>query len=384
MKLIGLFIFGFLILNDSGAQQRKIYLAPDDHTDYMWSADEGGYRKAFLEMLDYYIKLNDSTANEPYPYQSKWNCDGSYWVYEYRQNRSPQQFAKLIDQVRAGRITVPLNTLPELTGIAPLEAIIRDMYFAGSLERKYGLDLDMVIEMEDQVLPLGLASLWAGSGAKYSWRGVCDCATKVTGLNARPHEIYWYKGLDDQKILMKWYSLKGDNRQPGGYAEARDPQKSILLCKDLMNTSKYPYQISGAFGKGWDDVKTTTSEFLRAAKANSDSEYQVIVSNETDFFKDFESAYGSALPSESVSYGSTEWGNSLASLAAVSAGVKRSVEKLRTAEAMFVLGNESWGTIEFNMPSAITETAISSDSEMYFTYTSEVGSSQVVFVYCTE
>ena len=192
----------------------------------------------------------------------------------------------------------------------------------GLLNDKYDLDLDLVIDMEDQVLPLGLSSLWAGSGAKYSWRGVCDCATKVTGLYSRPHEIYWYKGLDDQKILMKWYSLVGDNKQLGGYAEARDPQKSILLCKDLMKSSKYPYLIAGAFGKGWDDVKTTSSEFLSVAKANSDPDYQVIVSNETDFFKDFENSYGSVLPSESVSYGSTEWGNSLASLANVSAVCK--------------------------------------------------------------
>jgi citrate lyase beta subunit len=25
----------------------RIYLAPDDHTDYMWALDEEGYRKAF-------------------------------------------------------------------------------------------------------------------------------------------------------------------------------------------------------------------------------------------------------------------------------------------------------------------------------------------------
>lgn len=337
MKLVGLFIFGFLILHSTSGQQRKIYIAPDDHTDYMWSADEAGYRNAFLETLDYYIRLNESTTNELYPYQSKWNCDGSYWVYEYQQNRSGQQFSILINQIRDGKVTVPLNTLPGLLGIAPLEATLRDMYFAGSLERKYGLDLDLVINMEDQVLPLGLSSLWAGSGAKYSWRGVCDCATKVTGLYSRPHEIYWYTGLDNQKILMKWYSLVGDNKQLGGYAEARDPQKSILLCKNLMNSLKYPYQIAGAFGKGWDDLKTTTSEFIAVARANSDADNQVIVSNEIDFFKDFEQTYGSNLPSESVSYGSTEWGNSLASLADVSAGVKRSVEKMRTAEALYTL-----------------------------------------------
>ena len=337
MKLTGFFIFWLLLSGSAYPQQKRIYLAPDDHTDYMWSGNEETYRKAFLETLDYYIRINDSTANESYPFQSKWNCDGSYWIYEYQHNRSTGQFSKLMEQVREGKITVPLNSLPELPGAAPLESILRDMYYAGSLERRYGLDLDLVISMEDQVLPLGLASLWAGSGAKYSWRGVCDCATKVTGLYSRPHEIYWFKGPDDQKILMKWYSLIGNNMQLGGYAEARDPQKSVLLCKELMESPKYPYLISGAFGKGWDDLKTTTTEFIDVARANSDHEYQVIVSNETDFFKDFEKTYGDVLPSESVSYGSTEWGNSLASLANVSAGVKRSLEKLRSAEALFTI-----------------------------------------------
>jgi len=47
---------------------------------------------------------------------------------------------------------------------APLEATLRSMYFAGSLEKKYGLNLELAMSMEDQVMPLGLASLWAGSG----------------------------------------------------------------------------------------------------------------------------------------------------------------------------------------------------------------------------
>jgi len=333
-----IFLVGFTQLN--AQPSKRIYIANDDHTDYMWSGDEKTYRDAFLKTLDFYIKLNDSTANNPYQFQSKWNCDGSLWVYEYEKNRTPLQFAKLVEQIKNGKITVPLNTTVSVNGIAPLEVTLRDMYYAGSLERKYGLELFLAFNMEDQVLPLGLSSLWAGAGAKYSWHGVCNCATKVKGLFNRPHEIYWYKGLDDQKLLMKWYSMggKGDNnKELGGYAEARDPVKSIALCKDLMNSKKYPYNISGAFGKGWDDLVTTTTEFVDVARKNSNSEYQVIVSNEIDFFKDFEKEYGDILPSETVSYGSTEWGNSVASLAAVSATVKRSMEKLRSAEAMYTL-----------------------------------------------
>jgi len=320
----------------SQAQQKRIYIAPDDHTDYMWSGNEEQYATAFTKMLDYYIGLIDSTQHEPYPYQFKWNCDGSYWVYVYRQNRSQDQFNKLIGLIRDEKITVPMNTLVGLNGVAPFEATLRSMYFAGSLQKKYGLNLELAMNMEDQVMPLGLASLWAGSGAKYSWHGVCNCVTKVKGLDARPNQLYWYKGQDGQRVLMKWYSLTQslDNRELGGYAEAFDPVKSIKLCKELMQSEKYPYSVAGAFGMGWDSLAMMTGKFLTAARKGSDGDCQVIVSNELDFFRDVEKEYGQVLPSETVSYGTTEWGINLASLAAVSAGFKRSVEKLRTAEAL--------------------------------------------------
>lgn len=335
----------FLFIHIS-AQQKRIYIAPDDHTDYMWTTNEDGYKQAFLKTLDYYIKVNDSTAHLPYAYQNKWNCDGSFWIYTYEKNRSKKQFEHLIKQIKEDKITVPLNGLISLFGMVPFEATLRDMYYAGSLERRFRLKLDLVLSMEDQVLPLGLSSLWAGSGAKYSWRGVCACATKVTGLEYRANDMYWYKGLDDQKVLMKWYSVNHSmitNRKEyrynlGNYLEASNQKNAIIDCKDLMNDRKrYPYDISAAFGKGGDDLQTLTNKFPIIAKESSDSAYQVIVSNEVDFFRDFEKQYGDKLPSETVSYGSTEWGNSVASLAEVSATVKRSIEKLRTAEALYTL-----------------------------------------------
>ena len=143
----------------SAAQQKRIYLAPDDHTDYMWTADEETYRDAILQMLDYYLDLNDRTASEPYPFQSKWNCDGSYWLYLYGRHRSPEQWGRLLEQIRQGRITVPRNTMISVMGVAPLEATLRDMYYSGSMEREYGLPFPIALSMEDQVLPLGLSSL---------------------------------------------------------------------------------------------------------------------------------------------------------------------------------------------------------------------------------
>ncbi len=338
--------FWAIAIPDCHSQQKKIYIAPDDHTDYMWTGDEDTYKNTFLETLDYYIKLNDSTADLPYAQQNKWNCDGSYWIYTYEKYRTKEQFDKLLTQVKAGKITVPLNSMIVLLGAAPAEASLRDMYYAGYLKRRYGLDISIALNMEDQVLPLGLSSLWAGSGAKYSWKGVCACASKVTGLENRKNQVYWYTGLDRQKVLMKWYSpnpsmitkRKEYRYFLGTYLEANNPNNAIEDCKALMHQNPdYPYTMAAAFGKGGDDLKTLTNIFPKAARDKSDSSYEIIVSNEVDFFRDFEKQYGASLPSETISYGTTEWGNSFASLAEVSASVKRSIEKLRAAESLYTI-----------------------------------------------
>lgn len=72
------------------------------------------------------------------------------------------------------------------------------------------------------------------------------------------------------------------------------------------------------------------------AQQQSNSQRQVIVSNEKDFFEDFESNYGQALASQSITYGN-EWDLYSASMSETSARVKRAVEKLRTAELLATL-----------------------------------------------
>lgn len=34
-------------------QQKRFYIAPDDHADYFWIADDVTYRQSFLTMIDY-------------------------------------------------------------------------------------------------------------------------------------------------------------------------------------------------------------------------------------------------------------------------------------------------------------------------------------------
>ncbi len=332
----------FLCSPVSSQEKSKIYLAPDDHTDYFWTADDVQYRAAFLEMIDYYLDLADRTKDAPPEYQSRWNCDGSLWIWEYEKNKPAKDFDRLIERIRDGHISMPMTALANTYGAQPAEAVIRGMYYAGQLERKHDLRFPMAVAMENQTLPLGLGALWSGSGAKYSWRGVCACATKMEYKNfqQRDNEIYWWKGLDGSRVLMKWYSLGDNNASIGGYAEARKPRHAI----DWVNSNKgfkkrHPFGTIGLFGQGWDDLKTLSDEFIKVAKEKTTEDQQVIVSNEEDFFRDFEKHYGPRLSSESLAYGN-EWDLYCMSMAEQTARVRRAVEKLRTAEALATIVSE--------------------------------------------
>jgi alpha-mannosidase len=345
----------------ASAEPKRIYLANDDHTDYMWTADAETYNAVFVDLLDFHLRLTDETTNNPAPYQNRFNADGSYWLWQYERQKSPADFARLIARLKSGHISAPLNTLVSCYGAQPVEAVLRGMYYAGRLERRHDLRFELATANENQTLPLGLASLWAGAGAKYSWRGVCGCASQIPNavLNQRPHEIYWYAGPDDQRVLMKWHSLApGGNRGSGGYAEAFDPAAAVrFLDADAGFLSRYrapgaakPYTVRGAFGFGWDALDRKTGQpyapnakdyplaehFHVVAERETTSERQVIVSNQEDFFRDFEAKHGAQLPSQSVTFGN-EWDLYSASMAETSARVRRAVEKLRAAEAMATL-----------------------------------------------
>lgn len=327
------------------AQKEKVYLAPDDHTDYVWTGDEEAYRKAILQMTDYYLDLADKTAGEPKNFQSRWNLDGSIWMWIWENNRDQKQVDRLVSRLRDGHFSMPLTFAVSTYGGMPTEAALRGMYYAGSVERRYKLNFPMAIAMEDQTLPNGLGALWAGSGAKYSWRGICGCATKMGPfiLGERPHEIYWWKGPDYSKILMKWYSIHNEFSRkgayfPGSYLEARDPseESDISFLKNPQFRTNYPYNIFGFFGEGGDNLTTMNDNFVKAAKALSRPGREVIVSNEEDFFHDFEEHYGSKLPTVSGSFGN-EWDMYSASMQEVSSSVRRATEKLRSAEALETL-----------------------------------------------
>jgi alpha-mannosidase len=133
---------------------------------------------------------------------------------------------------------------------------------------------------------------------------------------------------------MKWNTMRNGNQSIGGYAEARNPSGAVsYLDGDATFRQSWPWDVSAAFGYGWDDLQTTTTAFEATAQSMASQNRRVIVSNEQDFFQDFLASYASQIPTFTGSFGN-EWDLYSASMGEVTADVRRHVEKLRTAEAL--------------------------------------------------
>jgi alpha-mannosidase len=143
---------------------RRIYIAPDDHTDYMWTADENAYRQAFVDMIDYYLDQADRTAAHRSEHQGRWNCDGSFWMWTYEHSKTRAEFERVLSRVRDGQSAC--RSRARLTyGGTPMEAVLRGMY-TWQNERRTAC-ASAAVAMENQTLPYGLGALWAGR-AKFS------------------------------------------------------------------------------------------------------------------------------------------------------------------------------------------------------------------------
>jgi alpha-mannosidase len=314
--------------------ETALYLANDNHTDYGWNASVAAYEAAMLAELDFYLARIAATAGAPPAEQARFAADCWYYVWLYEQARSPAQFAALVDAVASGHVSVPLNPLVILYGALPSEAAIRAGYYPGRLERRLGLRFPLAQDVENQTMPWGLASLWAGSGARFSWKGICACATQAPFAERRAELFHW-QGPDGRTLLTKWYDFDQASTSWGGYAEARDHLSLAAMQDALDRFTARGHPVTGLFGYGWDDVRVETDAVVDAVRRWNDAHPggpPAVVSNIVDYFEDL-AARGTPLPTLRGGWGN-EWDLWPATLAAPTADLRRAVERLRAGEAL--------------------------------------------------
>ncbi|HQP44851.1 MAG TPA: glycosyl hydrolase-related protein [Thermoanaerobaculales bacterium] len=327
------------ILAAGPAGAHDVYLMNSNHTDYNWNATAAQYDAAMLADLDYYLLQIAATAGNPPEEQSRYVPDCWWWLHLYQEHRSPAQFRQLLDAIRSGHITIPLNPFVTLYGALPTEAAIRAGYYPGRIAREFDLGFPLAEYRESATMPWGLASIWGGSDVRFSWKGICNCYQSAPLRN--DDELFWWQGPDGKELLVKWYNLIGDNRDWGGYSEARlnlnDPAR-IDLNITRTQTRMPGIPLTGLFDAGWDEVGYQTTSFVDSAQGYNalGTGNTAIVSNGVDFFEALlSSGVADALNTLRGGWGS-DWDMWPASLAGRTARARRAFERMRTAEALAV------------------------------------------------
>ena len=333
--LVAFCLLSAALWSRAAAALNTVYLMNDDHVDYGWNDTVPNYETALLNELDYYRARVDATAGAPSGEQAHFNTDGWFAVWLYQQNRSSAQFQDLLAKMRSGNITAPLNPMVTLYGALSTEGAIRSSYYPGQLQRQYNVPFLIGQDMENATSPWGIASIWAGSGAKYTWKGLCGCSSANTYVN-RTDEVFRWQGPDNKSLLMKWYFLSSSSSW-GGYAEARDNLSQSAIQNSINHFSVRPPNVplTGLFGAGWDDVTWLNAQFEPLAHQWNTAHVggdQVRVSNGVDFFQQLEGFAGS-LNTLRGGWGN-EWDMAPASLAERTAQTRRAIEDLHAAEGL--------------------------------------------------
>jgi alpha-mannosidase len=347
----------------TSSRAHDVYLMNDNHSDYGWNATTEAYDEAMAAEFDYYLNQIELTRNDPPESQGRFNADSWWYLYNYEQKRSSFVFERLIEAIRSGHITVPLNPFVLLYGAIPTEAAIRAGYYPGRMEREHGIKFRLAQYIENATTPWGIASIWAASGVDFSWKGICGCVTE-TPYREHTTDVFRWRGPDGQEILKKWYEFdnKKNNMSYGGYAEARShlslDRIDAAIHRTFRRTPEIP--VTGLFGAGWDDVAYTTDRLVQTARewnrraAPAD---RVIVSNGVDYFEALE-PHVQHLPVLEGGWG-MDWDLWPAALSRWTTRTRNAFERLRSVEMLMVLasiGDESlWHEMRPRIEVALTD-----------------------------
>jgi alpha-mannosidase len=359
--LLSLTMIGLVALSSTNLRAHDVYIMNDNHTDYGWNAPTEAYDEAMAAEIDYYLNQIAQFENEPTESQARFSADCWWYLYNYEKQRSPALFNKLIEAIRSGHITVPLNPFVLLYGAMPTEAAIRAGYYPGRMERKYGIQFRLAQNIENHTSPWGLASLWAGSGVEFSWKGVCGCATE-TPYRDHVTDVFRWQGPDGQEILKKWYEFDTDNKSYGGYAEARSHLSPHGIDSAIHRTFRRSPEspVTGLFGGGGDDGTSRTHRFVETAKEwnrRAAPEDRVIVSNGIDYFEALK-PYAGRLPVLEGGWG-IDWDRWPAALSHWTTRMRIAFEQLRSIEALMALSGvesgRSWHEDRGRLEEALTD-----------------------------
>ena len=198
------------------------------------------------------------------------------WTYE--RQKPAADFQRLIDRIKSGHISVPLNALCICQGAAPAELVLRGMYYPGRIERAHDVRFRLVYLLENQTQPPGRGLAVGGlRRALVLERHLRLRHAGAPGRRPRARHLPLGRAGRSGRADEVEHAAGGDHRTSPTRAWAATPRRAFPRRSSrssrrrrpaTASRARYPYNVIGAFGQGWDDVQTMNQLIVDAAKAH--------------------------------------------------------------------------------------------------------------------
>ncbi len=184
---------------------KKIFLIHHSHTDIGFTDIQTKViqdQAKFLEMVLDYCRKTDSFPEEA---KFRWTCETA-WTVKNILERKPDKFGEFIARVKEGRIEVTA-LYHNLTDLFTLEMLIRSLYFAKSLEERFGIRVITGMNCDINGLSWNLPQILKKIGVDYLMMATDEIRSFAPKV---PRPFFW-ESPDGSRVLVwnacrkSWY-----------------------------------------------------------------------------------------------------------------------------------------------------------------------------------
>ncbi|MCK4307802.1 hypothetical protein KAW50_06230, partial [candidate division WOR-3 bacterium] len=317
---------------------KKVFIVHHTHTDIGYTDIQ---TKIFDNQVDFIDKVLDyckETDNYPEDSKFRWTCEVSWAVKNYFEKR-PERIKEFIQRVKEGRIEITGLYL-NVTELYTAEELIRSLYFAKGLERKYGIKVTSAMNSDISGLSWVIPQILAKSGIRYLSMSVDPVRSFRPEV---PYPFYWVSPNGSRVLTWNTESKKYWYNEGYHLGLGENYQKAAKLLPEYfqyMVDEGYPYD-AYCIRMGQDNIPPHL-ELCKIAEEwnNKHNTPKLIVSTNSQFFEYIEGKYTNKILSYQLAW--PDWWADGNASAAYETGLSRdthrkliNVEKLRSILSCF-------------------------------------------------
>lgn len=286
---------------------RNIYFIHHSHYDLGYSDLQANVEIRHNQNIINALRYIDRTKNYPDDARFRWNIETANAVDNFKKVCTPEQWNKLIQNIKDGYITIGMNYANISTGICSPDELFKITYFSNKLIKENGIKLETAMMGDIPGLVWSSLPAMARTGVKYFSDGPNYGGAPMyegdrigwSSVSWKDQPFYWVSPSGEEKILF-WLAGKGYSSWHGTksgdiFSIAR---KRISDYMNELQESNYPYNIvQWRYNIVADNgpADSLISDFVK--KWNEDYlSPKIILSTVDNMFQVFEAKYGDKLP----------------------------------------------------------------------------------------